>query len=111
MNEGSYSAEAVITYLTQHGHLRAKDLRVMRLNGRHLAETYRNTLATWLERGDRRIPLGRFDEVLVSVGSSSREFEDWEEEHFGFTSYVDPPGFDDALDLQAAYEQQEWADG
>jgi len=87
--EGSYSLEHVMTYLALHGELRDSDRRVMRLNGRRVPESHRNTIANWLAKAERA-PLGRWDEILVRANMMLHDFEVWEAERYGATSYTGP---------------------
>jgi hypothetical protein len=98
--EGSYDLEHVLTYLALHGELRDADRRVMRLNGRRVPESHRNTIANWVERPDiTRAPLGRWDEILVGAGMMLHDFEVWEEDRYGDTSYTGPTLPDEAATL------------
>ena len=83
-----YNHNRVRRFLAEHGTVR-EDGRVMRLNHRSLPESFRNTLATWLERGDTAVPLGRWDELLLSVDLMLWEYEDWELETYGDLSYTE----------------------
>lgn len=61
----------------------------MRLNNRALLETYRNSLANWLAQDIPLVPLGRWDELLLSVDMMLWEYENWELETYGDVSFVD----------------------
>ena len=89
MIEGSYALDRVLVYLALNGEMRPSDGRVMRLNGRRVPESHRNTIATWVRTGARP-GLGRWDEILVRAGIMLHDFEAWEERHYGATSYEDP---------------------
>lgn len=84
-----YDHTRVRRFLQEHGHVRECDGRVMRLNHRPLPESFRNTLATWLERGESVVPLGRWDELLLSVDLMLWEYESWELDNYGDLSYTE----------------------
>jgi hypothetical protein len=108
MNQSSYDADRVRRFCATHGHARESDGRVMRLNGHKLGEAFRNSIASWTERA----PLGRWDELLLSVGLMLWQYETWEQETYGDLSFreVAAPeqtchdcggaGFDDDGDCQ-----------
>ena len=64
----------------------------MRLNNRPLRESFRNTLAAWRISGAPVVPLGRWDELLMSVDLMLWEYEDWELETYGDLSYTEDGG-------------------
>lgn len=81
-----YELCRVLAFCDEHGVVRG-DGRVLRLNGRKLLETYRNSLATWRARRVVVVPLGRWDELLLSVDMMLWQYEAWELEKYGDLSY------------------------
>lgn len=83
-----YDHTRVRQFLAEHGRVRS-DGRVMRLNGRMLPESLRNTLVNWQRLGLTVVPLGRWDELLMSVDMMLWEYEAWELEKFGNLRYTE----------------------
>ena len=88
MSEAGYAPDRVFRYLVEHGRRRSHDGRPMRLNGHSLPESHRNTLANWEERKIARIPLGRWDAILLEARVHLYEYEMWEEETYGDLSFT-----------------------
>ncbi len=83
-----FDHDRVRRFCRERGHVRS-DGRVMRLNNRPLLESFRNTLANWLAHGVPIVPLGRWDELLMSVDLMLWEYEAWELEIYGDLSYTE----------------------
>jgi hypothetical protein len=83
-----YAPARVRQYCHEHGRVR-EDGRVMRLAGKVLPESHRNTIANWALRGVDPIPLGRWDEILLASGVMLWSYEDWEQRTFGDVHFVD----------------------
>ncbi len=89
MTEAGYALERVSRFLREHGHVRESDQRPMRLNGHPLPESYRNTLANWERQQLARVPLGRWDEILMGVDLMLWQYELWETDTYGDLSFSD----------------------
>lgn len=82
MSESGYRFDAWLEWMAAHATIRP-DGRVTHLGQSLLPESHRNTLALWYEHRER-IPLGRWDEILVAAGLQlALDFEHWLEEHRG----------------------------
>lgn len=90
MSESGYRFDCWLEWMAAHAAIRP-DGRVTHLGGNLLPESHRNTLALWYEHGER-IPLGRWDEILVAAGLQlTTDFEHWLEE------YCSTDGFESAM--------------
>jgi hypothetical protein len=81
-----YAHIRVRRYLHEHGVVR-EDGRVLAINDRPLRESHRNTIANWYARGERDVPLGRWDEILMGCDVQLWEFEQWEQDTYGNCSF------------------------
>lgn len=89
MMVSSYDADRVLQFCREHGRVRENDDRVMRLNGQKLGEAFRNSIASWIASDERRAPLGRWDELLMSVDMMLWQYEAWEADKYGDLSYTE----------------------
>lgn len=95
VRESGYDPVIVFDWLATHGTSRG-DGRFLTLNHRLLEDTHRDTFARWELAANTdpgfRVPLGRWDEILLIYGVMLNEFEAWAEEVYGTTGYEDGDG-------------------
>lgn len=77
--DGGFKREAVFAWLSDNGEWgnigNPPRITIRKINGRKVTEDHQDTVERWLATGRDPIPLGRWDELLLTYGVMLWEFE------------------------------------